>query len=77
MRPLVELLRIQHNPARHNFATRYIYYEFPAELIAQLEPLFFPQPGDDFTNQHQSAQTLFRSTLANFDWPRVESLLAA
>jgi hypothetical protein len=29
LRPLVELLRIRHDPARYNFGLRYLYYDLP------------------------------------------------
>jgi hypothetical protein len=41
LRPLVEVLRIHHYPARYDFYTRYIYYDLPSEIVKELEPLFF------------------------------------
>ncbi|MBD3348251.1 MAG: hypothetical protein GF400_03515 [Candidatus Eisenbacteria bacterium] len=41
LRGLVELLRIRHSPLRHNFHTRYVHYELPADVSEKLETLFY------------------------------------
>ena len=42
-RPLVEVLRMKHCPQRFNYATRYVYYDLPGDVIKKLEGLvFFP-----------------------------------
>jgi predicted nucleotidyltransferase len=41
LRPLVELLRIKHCPARYNFHTRYVQYDLPVEVVNKLRPLVF------------------------------------
>ena len=41
LRPLVELLRIVHAPARHDFGLRYLERDLPAEVYARLLPLAF------------------------------------
>lgn len=41
IRPLVELLRIRHCPARHAFGLRYLDHDIPAADLARLTPLLF------------------------------------
>lgn len=42
-RPLVEVLRMKHCPQRYNYATRYVYYDLPKDVVKRLETLtFFP-----------------------------------
>lgn len=59
LRPLVEALRIRHDPARHNFHTRYLKYDFPAEIAERLKPLFFVRDAEDLRLKHQQAQAWF------------------
>jgi len=59
LRPLVEALRIQRVPARHNFHTRYVQYEFPAEIAGRLQDLFFVRDAQDLRAKHQQAQDWF------------------
>ena len=39
--PLVELIRIKHDPLRYSFSTRYLYYIAPAEVVERYERLSF------------------------------------
>ncbi len=55
LRPLLELLRILHCPARFNFHTRYFYYDLPSDVIERLEPLFFVSGPEDLRQKHQEA----------------------
>ena len=63
LRPLVEILRIQHAPERYNFHTRYVYYELPAAIIAEIEPLFLPRDAEDLRSKHARAGELFHAIL--------------
>jgi predicted nucleotidyltransferase len=63
LRPLVEVLRIPHEPTRHGFYTRYIYYDMPAEVLAKLESLFFIADGDDLWTKRQIAEDWFYETI--------------
>lgn len=67
LRPLIELLRIRHCPARHNFHTRYVYYDLPADVVRILEPMFFPRDGDDLRVKHEQAMQMFAKALAEID----------
>jgi hypothetical protein len=63
LKPLVEVLRIPHEPSRHGFYTRYIYYDMPPEIIQKLERLFFVTDGDDLLEKRQEAEDWFYDTL--------------
>jgi len=41
LRPLIEVLRMQHTPARSGFFSRHIYYDLPPEIVKRLETFFF------------------------------------
>ncbi len=70
LKPLVEVLRIPHEPTRHGFYTRYIYYDMPPEIIKRLEKLFFVRDGDDLLAKRQEAEEWFYDSL---DQIRLES----
>jgi hypothetical protein len=63
LRPLLEALRIRHCPARHNFHTRYVYYDLPAEVVQALEPLFFPASPDDLARKREQAERWFHEVV--------------
>lgn len=54
-RPLVELLRIRHCPARHAFGLRYLDHDLPAADVARLTPLLFVRDADDLAAKHAAA----------------------
>ncbi|MCK5309577.1 MAG: hypothetical protein KAJ64_02930 [Thermoplasmata archaeon] len=45
-RPLVEVLRMKYCPQRFNYATRYVHYDLPEDIVKQLENLVFMKPDD-------------------------------
>ncbi len=55
LRPLVELLRIRHCPARHQFHTRYVQYDLPAEVVERLAPFFFVAGAEEIRKRHAEA----------------------
>jgi len=59
VRPLVEMLRIRHVPVRHDFYTRYVYYELPGAVIERLEPLFFVRDMEDLRSKRTVAEAWF------------------
>lgn len=67
LRPLIELLRLRHCPARYNFHTRYVYDDLPADIVRALEPLFFPHDADDLRAKHAQAAQMFAQALADID----------
>jgi hypothetical protein len=64
LRPLVELLRIRHCPARHDFYTRYVYYDLPAPVVTRLEPLFFVANTEDLKTKRAEAARWFADLLS-------------
>jgi GrpB-like predicted nucleotidyltransferase (UPF0157 family) len=71
LRPLVEVLRIQHCAARYNFHSRYIHYDLPAEVVQQLRPMFFVASADELRAQHAAAGELFYATMERIDLAEV------
>jgi hypothetical protein len=67
IRPLVELLRIRHCPARYSFGSRYLYYDLPAEIVRHLELLCYVASVDELESKRQGAQAMFEATLAEID----------
>ena len=63
LRPLIEALRIQHAPLHYDFATRYVYYDLPHEIVRRLEPFFFLANGDDLIAKHAAAGAWFQSLM--------------
>ncbi len=43
-RPLVEVLRMKHCPQRYTYASRYVYYDLPKDVVKRLETLTFFRP---------------------------------
>ncbi len=77
LRPLVEVLRIVHAPARHNFHIRYIYYDLPADTVRELEPMFLIADAESLRAACRHASRLFSQTLASIDWDRVRERLSS
>ncbi|NWF68084.1 MAG: nucleotidyltransferase domain-containing protein [Chloroflexi bacterium] len=75
VRPLVEVLRMQHDPARYNFHTRYIHYNLPPQVLARLEPLFFVASAPELEHKLAQASAWFRQASAQFDSEAARTLL--
>lgn len=60
LRPLLELLRIQHAPYRYNFATRYVYYDLPREIVDRLEALYFIASPQELETKQRLAEVWFK-----------------
>ncbi|MBZ0274973.1 MAG: nucleotidyltransferase domain-containing protein, partial [Anaerolineae bacterium] len=75
LRPLVEVLRMQYDPARYNFGPRYLPYDFPPAVVARLEPLFFIASGDDLVAKFPQTQQFFAEAVAQVDFAAVEARL--
>ena len=53
LRPLIELLRMKFGPEEHfNFATRYVHYELPEDVVGRLEELYFCKDGDELRRNY-------------------------
>lgn len=63
LRPLLEVLRIRHDPTRYNFHTRYVYYYLPAPVVERLESLFFVKDTADLAAKLAEAQSWFWQAL--------------
>ena len=67
---LVEVLAMVYRPYKYDFKFRYISRDFPADVIARLEPLFSIVDIDDLAEKQHSAELLFTQTV-----PLVEETL--
>jgi len=59
LRPLVELLHIQHAPFHYNFNTRYVQYDLSKPVIKKLQPLFFIRDIYDLRAKRVQAEKWF------------------
>ena len=59
LNPLIELLRIRHDPARHDFGARYLHVVLPAPVLKRLEGLSFVRNLDDLQSKHRIALRWF------------------
>jgi hypothetical protein len=64
LRPLVEALRIQHDPARHDFGARYLYFDLPEALAKRVERLYFVSGAADLSRKRIEAENWFYEILA-------------
>lgn len=67
LRPLLEVLRIRYCPDRFDFFSRYVYYDLPKDVMAQVEPLYYVSNPDDLVVKQQKAEQLFNETIAYLD----------
>ena len=63
LRPLVQALRILHDPTRHNFHTRYVHYDFPEEDVRRLAELFFVADAGELAAKRERADEWFQEVL--------------
>jgi hypothetical protein len=66
-RPLIELLRIRHDPDRFDFGARYLDRDLPAALRTEVESLALPGSLPEVEAFRCRAQALFDATLAELD----------
>ena len=74
-RPLVEILGIKHRPYHYNFHTRYVYYEFPKDVIERLEKLVFVPDARALRKARDDAEIWFWETMRSIDIKEVKALL--
>jgi hypothetical protein len=77
LRPLVEALRMKHDPARYNFHARYLYYDLPKEIVQRLEPLFFVTDLQELEGKFIEAQQFFWETVETLNFEEVAATLEA
>jgi hypothetical protein len=75
LRPLIELLRIQYNPVRYDFSTRYIHYELPVEIVSRLEPLYFTSDLEELSAKHAEASAWIKTLLDEINLESVRNTL--
>ncbi|MBX3473605.1 MAG: aminoglycoside 6-adenylyltransferase [Planctomycetes bacterium] len=59
MRPLVEVLRMKHCPARYDYGFRYTTFDLPAPVAAELQDLMWPKDGADMLAKLERAGAMF------------------
>jgi hypothetical protein len=57
--PLIELLRIKHDPARPNWGLRYLHHHLTLSDQARLTDLLYLQDLHELAEKHDSAQKWF------------------
>lgn len=67
LRPLVDLLRIRHCPARFDYGLRYTRLDLPPEAHAELQSLLWPGSGPDLLAKLDRAGELFQRTLRELE----------
>ncbi|MFN8372197.1 MAG: nucleotidyltransferase domain-containing protein [Anaerolineae bacterium] len=71
LRPLVEVLRIQHDPVRYNFHTRYIHYALPPGGADPPRTAVYIGSAQDLEARFETASAWFREALAQVDMDAV------
>ena len=61
-RPLVEVLRMRHAPARFDFGPRYLDVDLPADVAARLQKLAYVADLDDLRTKNEAAVHWFAET---------------
>ena len=74
--PLLEVLRIEHCPARYFYRTRYPQYDLPEEITERLTGFFFIRDLTDLEAKFAQAQDWFAEVVNGLDWEEVEAKLA-
>ncbi len=67
LKPLVELLRMQHCPARWDFGMRYLDRDLPAPVYAKLQDLIFVQDPQNLPQHHAQAIQWAEQLLQDLD----------
>jgi hypothetical protein len=72
---LVDVLRIKHCPLHYRRLAHDIYDDLPSEVVARLEPLFFPTDIDDLRRKRAQATAWMAEVLQGIDLDKVRRLL--
>lgn len=67
LRPLVEVLRIRHDPWRHDFDVRYLRHDLPEPDRSRLFRLWTVDGLDDLLSKRDEAEAWFRELVASTD----------
>jgi len=72
---LVDVLRIKHCPLHYRRLADDIYDDLPPEVVARLEPLFFPTDIDDLLKKQAQATAWMAEVMQSIDLDEVRRLL--
>lgn len=67
LRPLIDLLRIAYCPDRFDFGARYLKFDLPPQIAAEVERLSYVPDTEGLRQRLSDAARLFESTLAQID----------
>lgn len=67
LRPLLEMLRIRHVPHQHDYHTRYVRYDLPAQVDDRLRELFYVADAADIALKRDQAEQWFYEVLASVE----------
>jgi hypothetical protein len=67
LRPLVEMLRIRHDPWRHDFDVRYLRRDLPKDAADRVAALALVRDLDDLLAKQSEAETWFRTLVRETD----------
>lgn len=73
--PLLLVLRMKYKPFRFEFKTRYIYYDLPADVVKEVNDLFFVKDGEDLRLKHEKAIKWFNELVSELKALDLEALL--
>ncbi len=59
LEPLLEVLRMRHNPIHYDFATRYVHDELPGDVVRRFERLSFVASPEDLRSKYRQATEWF------------------
>lgn len=65
--PLVEVLRMQHSPFRHDWGVRYAHTDLPREVHERLAELYFVRDLDDLADKFPRARAWFDEVVEQLD----------
>jgi predicted nucleotidyltransferase len=63
LKSLVEILRIKHQPRKHEYDLKHIRRDLPKQIVASLEDLFVVSSVADIESKSSQAEELFHETL--------------
>ena len=67
LRPLVEVLRIRHDPWRHDFDVRYLRHDLPEPERSRLFALWTVRDAEDLLRKRDEAEAWFREEMRALD----------
>ncbi len=72
---LLEMLRIKYKPYRYNFKTRYVYYDFPEDVVKRLHNFYFIKDGKELREKHEETIKWFNEIMDELKKMNIEELL--